>query len=101
MKTYVIPGEDRSIDVPKIEIVGDTVLKIEEGPFAGVWFTLSDMQMDDTDECLMHYNVECAGATVDEIKPIVDNFILSLLLDQIERAKNGTEAPDSSSNSDS
>lgn len=88
MKTYVIPGEQRSIDVPDISAVTEQVMKIDEGPYAGVWFTLTDMVMDDEDECLMHYNVECAGATVDEIKPIVDNFILQLLLEQIERSKN-------------
>ena len=35
----------------------------------------------------MHYNLVVAGATVDEIKPIVDNFIIQLLHDQIERMK--------------
>lgn len=103
MKTYTVPGEEgRVISVPEIvAITKDTVFRITEGEFEGVWFTLSDMHMDDSDDCLMHYNVECAGATVDEIKPMVDNFILSILIEQIERSNNGTRSSDPSSNRDS
>lgn len=86
MRTIV--SEGIAYDVPEITPVSEPVMQILEGPYAGVWFTLSDMQMDEVDECVMHYNVEVAGATVDEIKPIIDNFIISLLYDRIERLKN-------------
>lgn len=88
MRTIVSDGI--AYEVPEITPVSEPVMQILEGPFAGVWFTLSNMQMDEEDGCLMHYNVEAAGASVDEIKPIVDNFIISLLYDNIERMKNGT-----------
>lgn len=101
MKTYIVSSEGRTFDIPDYDIVQGPVFRITEGQFEGVWFTISDMRMDDTDECLMHYNVECAGATVDEIKPIVDNFILSILIEQIERLNNGTRSPDPTGNSDS
>lgn len=86
MRTIISDGI--AYDVPEITPVSEPVMQILDGPFAGVWFTLSDMQMDDKDECLMHYNVEVAGATVDEIKPVIDNFIISLLYDRIEMLKN-------------
>lgn len=86
MRTIISDGI--AYDVPEITPVSEPVMQILDGPFAGVWFTLSDMQMDDEDECLMHYNVEVAGATVDEIKPVIDNFIISLLYDRIEMLKN-------------
>jgi hypothetical protein len=86
MRTIV--SEGIAYEVPEITPVSEPVMQILEGPYAGVWFTLSDMQMDEKDECVMHYNVEVAGATVDEIKPIIDNFIISLLYDRIERLKN-------------
>lgn len=88
MKTYTIPGEGRTIDVFDTAVVSSTVFKITEGPFEGVWFTLDNMVMDEHDDTLMHYNVQCSGATVDEIKPFIDNFILSILIAQINRDKN-------------
>lgn len=86
MRTIVADGI--AYEVPEITPVSEPVMQILEGPFAGTWFTLSDMYMDDEDDSLMHYNVEVAGATVDEIKPIIDNFIISLLYDRIESLKN-------------
>ena len=86
MKTFMYSGV--LYEVPDIRPILETVLEIKEGPYEGVWFTLHDMQMDEEDECLMHYEVEASGATVDEIKPIVDNFIIMLLHDQMERATN-------------
>ena len=86
MRTIVSDGI--AYEVPEITPVSEPVMQILEGPYAGVWFTLSDMQMDEEDEYLMHYNLEVAGATVDEIKPIIDNFIISLLYDRIESLKN-------------
>lgn len=85
MRTIVADGV--AYEVPEIVPVSEPVMQILEGPYAGVWFTLSDMQMDEKDECVMHYNLEVAGATVDEIKPIIDNFIISLLYDRIETLK--------------
>lgn len=90
MRTIVAEGI--AYEVPEITPVSDPVMQIMEGPFAGVWFTLSDMQMDDEDECLMHYDLEVSGATVDEIKPIVDNFIISLLHDKVEALKKEKQA---------
>lgn len=83
-----ILSEGKLLEVPDIMPVTEPVMQILDGPFAGVWFTLSDMVMDDVDAGLMHYNLEVAGATVDEIKPVVDNFIISLMYEQLERLKN-------------
>lgn len=85
MRTIVADGI--AYEVPEIMPVTEPVMQILEGPFAGVWFTLSDMQMDEQDESLMHYNLEVSGATVDEIKSVVDNFIISLLHDRVEELK--------------
>lgn len=85
MRTIVADGI--AYEVPDITPVLDPVMQINEGPFAGVWFTLSSMQMDEEDEGLLHYDVEVSGATIDEIKPVIDNFIISLLHDRVEELK--------------
>lgn len=91
-----ILSEGKLLEVPDIMPVTEPVMQILDGPFAGVWFTLSDMVMDDVDEGLMHYNLEVAGATVDEIKPVVDNFIISLMYEQLERLKNESKKDEAS-----
>lgn len=100
MKTFV--SEGLTIEVPDINIVSDDgpVMQIAEGEHAGVCFKISNIRMDDADEGLMWYDLNITdaigqntGLSVDNIKPIADNFILMALHEQIKRAKNET-APD-------
>lgn len=95
MKTFVSEGQ--TIEVPDINVVSEDgpVMQIAEGEHAGVCFKITNIRMDEADEGLMWYDLDITDATgqnmelsVDSIKPIVDNFILMMIHEQIERAKN-------------
>lgn len=91
MRTFTTDGQ--TYEVPLIfPVLGADVqptFEIKEGQFAGVQFRIENMIMDREDEQLMYYDLWCTdNVTVDQIKPIVDSFILMLLVDQIERLKN-------------
>lgn len=79
MDVVSVIGEDRIAVVPAISVVDGLVLMIEEGPFKDVWFTISDLDFDPDDECVLSYTLRCAGATAAEIKPIVDDYIIMVL----------------------
>ena len=94
MKTFV--SEGLTIEVPDINIVSDDgpVMQIAEGEHAGVCFKISNIRMDDADEGLMWYDLNITdavgqniGLSVDNIKETVDNYILMMLYEQIERFK--------------
>lgn len=82
---FVVDGQMYS--VPTIDVHTQPVFRIQEGPFEGVWFTLTNMRMDDAEEGLLHYEIDVAGAAIEEIKPIVDAFIIKLVRDQVDRAQ--------------
>lgn len=91
MKTFKL--EEREVTIPDIDAVGfDSTLRhiIRDGEFAGVEFTLDNMRVDDEDESLLWYDVSVVAgdATVDKIKEITDNYILWILVQQIEKFKN-------------
>lgn len=90
MKTFF--SDDKEITIPDIGVVtvdGGTRLRIEEGECEGIEFALSNIRMDDNDDTLMWYDLDTfPSGHIDNIKPIVDNFILSLLIEKIERQKN-------------
>lgn len=90
MKQFTI--EDHTYEVVDFlaeEIHGTPTFTILEGEFAGKMFILSNMHMDETDEGLMHYNIDAhEDVDVDLIQPLVDNIILYILYEQLERVKN-------------
>jgi len=56
------------------------ILEIAEGEYDGVQFQVSDMHIDDQDNCLLHYNLSTVDPEmVDKIKPLVDNWIIGTL----------------------
>lgn len=94
MKSFVSDGVE--ITVPDTAVVNPEgpVIQILEGPHAGVYFKIGNMRMDDTDDALLWYDLDIVdaaghntGEPVDQIKPIVDNFILMILHEQIENEK--------------
>jgi len=95
MKTFIIEGKE--ITVPQIDVTHlvtedqvDYTFTIMEGDHQGIQFRMTNMRIDDNDTSLMWYDLETAQPEdVDKIKPIVDNFILMILHEQIERDKNG------------
>lgn len=95
MRTFMSEGVELS--VPEMEVVDRDakVFQITEGDQAGVCFRFDNMRMDDSDETLLWYDLDIVDAagnvtelSVDNIKPIVDNFILLTMYEMIERIKN-------------
>lgn len=93
MKTFMIEGKE--VTVPDV-IVVDTnyppVFEIIEGDFIGIQFKLDEMRMDDKEENVLMYDLfsslEENDSRFDSLKVIVDNFIMSILVEQTERIKN-------------
>lgn len=98
MKTFTIA--DKEYTVPDIEVMqeeGSTPLfKINEGDYAGVIFALDDLRIDEVDDTLLWYDLKTEKEKdVEDIKEIVDNFILMILHEQTQRVLNETgEASD-------
>lgn len=90
MRKITIEGVERELPEIGVSSEGEMVVfEIKEGDHMGAQFSMYDMQFDDQDECLLHYQLDVSdNTTVDKIKPIVDTFIISILQDQIERSKN-------------
>ena len=90
MRKITIEGVEH--ELPDLETRtenGVVVFEVKEGEHVGAQFSLSDMQMDNEDECLLHYQLDVSdNTTVDKMKPIVDTRIISILQDEIERSKN-------------
>lgn len=101
MKTFTI--EDVEYTLPEIshkldESKDQVIFTIDEGEMKGTSFSLVNMRMDEKDETLMWYDIDGVDEkTVDKIKPIVDNLILSILHEEAERIRNETSE---TSNSD-
>jgi hypothetical protein len=93
MRTVIIDGVEHT--VPEISSItdGDKVIHtIEEGEHTGIKFAIVNMRVDDTDDHVMWYDLEAEDEKhVDLIKPMVDSFILMILLDGVERIKNETD----------
>lgn len=90
MRKITVEGVEHDLPEIGVSSEGDMVVfEIKEGEHTGAQFSMYDMQFDEQDECLLHYQLDVSdNTTVDKIKSIVDNFILSILYDQIERIKN-------------
>lgn len=91
MKTFVSEGNE--ITVPDIiPATSDSTIpkfRIIEGDHKNIEFQISNIRMDDTDECLMWYDLDTWPENkVDEIKEVVNNFILLSLYEQMEKFKN-------------
>lgn len=98
MKSFISEGKE--ITVPDYTIVSANPMRLQitEGDHAGIVFQIGNMRMDDTDEALLWYDLDIidaagnnTGLPVDKIKETVDNYILMMMYEQIERAKNETE----------
>jgi hypothetical protein len=94
MKTFM--SEGREIQLPDIGVVSSESaprFEIKEGDFKGIQFTITNIRMDDKDEALMWYDLNTATeGDQEKIKPIVDDFILSILYEQIERPENENDS---------
>ena len=85
--------ESKEVELPDIVFTEDTdkgmVFTIKEGPHKDVVFTVSNIQMDDEDECLMHYDLESPDN--DAIKEIVNNFLVHTLMESVKYFKEKQE----------
>ena len=90
MKTF--RAGDTEVTIPSIGatlVDGNVRLRIEEGDHAGIEFEISNARMDEEDDSLLWYDLNTfPDGQVDLIKPIVDNFLLSILINQIEKDSN-------------
>jgi hypothetical protein len=95
MKTFISEGKEITVPDYTVVSVEPMLLQITEGDHAGIVFRISNIRMDDADEGLMWYDLDITdaagnntGLPVDNIKETVDNYILMMLYEQIERSKN-------------
>jgi len=89
MRKFVVGDvEYECPDIGVVEGSVDPIFEILEGDQKGVKFTFTNMHMDEKDGSLMWYDLSTQSKDVDKIKPIVDNFILQIMYDQIERIEN-------------
>lgn len=81
---------DKSYSVPDITVTGDSnnpVFEISEGDHKGVQFRIHDIRVDDEDAAVLWYELDTsAEMIVGQIKPIVDDFIIQIIYEQIERS---------------
>ena len=96
MRTIVSDGV--AYDIVDTSVVGktlddDLIIQINEGAYEGVCFVINNMRMDGEDEAVMHYDLVTVGSNtpIDEIKPIVDNFIIAVLYDAVVKRENATD----------
>lgn len=94
MKTF--QHGDEIITVPDITVVKSNdpiTFRVEEGCWAGLTFTITDMHFDDKNEGLLHYNLDVINSdsptkpTPKGFEETISNFILSILYDQANRSK--------------
>lgn len=115
MKTY--KSGDREFSVPEIvplelqeeDAAKDSTLPdplkcvIAEGEFAGTEFTIGNLRMDDEDESLLWYDFHIVKGTftVEQLKPTINDWIIGLLYDMIEREQNEQVSTDPQCDTDS
>lgn len=92
MKIY--KTDDRELIVPSFRVeemeqgTGKFVFEILEGPHQSRKFALENIHVSETDESLLEYNLLTEdGVDQESLKLVVDDIIISILLEQIERAK--------------
>jgi hypothetical protein len=86
MKTFTIDGKEYV--VPNIGVTSEEPIqfRVNEGEFEGVNFTISDMQIDDDIEGLLHYNVSTdADVDMDRFRDVLNDFIILILHEQLMR----------------
>ena len=92
MKIY--KTDNRELIVPSFRVEESApgsskfIFEILEGPHQSRKFCIEDMHMSSVDESLLEYNLLTEDDVDQEsLKPVVDDIIISILLEQIERAK--------------
>ena len=94
MKKFTIGSKEYElVDIKTVSEEGP-VFEIDEGEFKGVQFRLVNMQMgeecnDGSGDAMLNYQVDHSDSvTIDQIKPIIDSFIMHILYEQVEKMKN-------------
>lgn len=81
--------ENVEYELPKMGYVmadNDTLrFIIEEGELTGVEFGLSNLQMDESEEGLLHYDIDVDEASLEKVKPITEALILKILTDMANK----------------
>lgn len=93
MKTFKVGSKDYELVDIKVASEEGPVFEIDEGEHKGVQFRLIDVQMGDevpdgSGDAMLNYQVEHSdNVTIDQIKPIIDTFILHIMYEHVERMK--------------
>lgn len=97
MKTVVIDQQEYTVPDIKFRLDQDQLPKFEiiEGELAGKWFSIENFRMDGEDETLLCYDLSTEDEKdVEIVKPVVDNYIVIMLYEEMKRSanhENGTE----------
>lgn len=93
MKTFKVGSKEYElVDIKTVDEQGP-IFEIDEGQYKGVQFKLINMQMgeecaDGSGDAMLNYQVEHSDhVTIEEIKPIIDTFIMHILYVQVEKMK--------------
>lgn len=86
---------NKEYELVDVKVVDETgpIFEIDEGEYKGVQFRLIEMKMgeevdDGSGDAMLNYQVEHSeGVTIEQIKPIIDTFILHIMYEQMVRVK--------------
>lgn len=95
MKSFLIEGV--TYEIPDFVVEKDEdkyVFVITEGKFSETRFTIDNMQMDEEDEGLLHYDLfwsdNLQKEDVDEFSKMVGKIIINILREQLEESLEST-----------
>ena len=89
MKTFTI--DNVTYNVPNIVVNKNEkgtypVFEITEGDFKGALFSVSDISVDSEIENNLIYSLYVSeGTNIDSVKPVIDNFLISVLYEEVKR----------------
>lgn len=86
---------NKEYELVDVKVVDETgpIFEIDEGEYKGVQFRLIEMKMgeevdDGSGDAMLNYQVEHSeGVTIEQIKPIIDTFILHIMYEHMVRVK--------------
>lgn len=87
MINFMLDG--KMVELPTIryagEVEGGMLLTITDGPHKDTQFTITNIQMDEHDECLLHYDLQPASNLA--IREIANNFLVHTLQESVKYFK--------------
>ena len=86
MKTFIIGEKEYTVPDIGVTLEEPVQFRVDEGEFAGVQFTISDMQMDDADDSQLNYSVSTdSEIDMEKFSLVLNDFIVMILHEQLLR----------------